>query len=335
MNAVSHRTFLFLTKKVGYTKVETVSMPCLNLVIHSSRCTFYSVMTPSIESFLNIEAQQGPFGLIIGHPVHQSLSPEMHNLAARYHNIEFRYHRLDIHPDHLVHIPMILEHPNFRGANITVPHKIDIAEYLDDLSDEAHIIGAVNTITVDGKRRIGHNTDAYGFAQPLKTYQKRLLGGKALIFGTGGATRAIVYALNMMGLDEIWLVARQPHTIQISDFFASKNIRTVSYTRWTKEASDVDLIVNATPLGMIPDLESCPIEESEKDALIGKIVYDIVYKPLETKLLRLAHLVMADTIDGLGMLIHQGAKAFELWNHLPFPVEQIDIHLRKILDERI
>ncbi len=292
-------------------------------------------MTSSIESFLQNDAPQGPFALIIGHPVHQSLSPEMHHLAANYHGIDFRYHRLDVLPHDLDRIPMIMKHPNFRGANVTVPYKIDVAQYLDDLSDEAHIIGAVNTIVKDGNRRIGYNTDAYGFAQPLIPFSKRLQGGRALIFGTGGATRAIVYALNRMGVDEIWLVARQPHTIRIEDFFASKNIRTVSYTRWSKEAGDVDLIINATPLGMTPDPEGCPVDDSDKDALIGKIVYDIVYKPLETKLLRLANMVMADTIDGLGMLIHQGAKAFELWNHLQFPVDLIDTHLRKILNEPV
>jgi shikimate dehydrogenase len=292
-------------------------------------------MKHTLDAFLANEAQQGPFGLIIGHPVHQSLSPEMHNLAARHHAIDFNNHRLDLPPEDLDQICELFAHPNFRGANVTVPHKIDVAKYLDDISDEAHIIGAVNTIVVDGKRRIGFNTDAYGFSQPLNPYKKRLQGGKALIFGTGGATRAIVYALNVMGVDEIWLVARQPHTIQIADFFASKNIRTVSYTHWTKEANDLDLIVNATPLGMVPEVETCPIQEHEKDSMVGKIVYDIVYKPLETKLLRLANMVMADSVDGLGMLIHQGAKAFELWNGLPFPVDLINAHLRKILHERL
>jgi shikimate dehydrogenase len=295
----------------------------------------FSDMTPKIDSFLQNEAQQGPFALIIGHPVQQSLSPEMHKLAALHHQIDFRYHRLDLSPEELHYIRLIMDHPHFRGANITVPHKIDVAQYLDDLADEAHIIGAVNTIILDGNRKIGYNTDAYGFAQPLKKHQKRLHGGKAIIFGTGGATRAIVYALNMLGVDEIWLVARQPHTIMVSDFFASKNIRTVSYTRWAKEVNDVDLIINATPLGMVPDTDSCPIEEADKDALIGKIVYDIVYKPIETKLLRLAQQVMADTIDGLGMLVHQGSRAFELWNGLPFPVELVDAHLRNILNERV
>jgi len=289
----------------------------------------------SIRQFLTNEAAQGPFGLIVGYPVQQSLSPEMHNTAAAYHGLDFTYHRLEVHPDELDLVKDVIHHPNFRGANVTVPHKIDITRILDSLSDEAHIIGAVNTIVVDGQKRVGHNTDAYGFVQPLAPYRERLIGRNAAIFGTGGATRAIVYALNQLGMETIWLIARQPHTIDKRDFFASTHIQTISYTHWTTIADSIDLIVNATPLGMIPDIYTSPVEESEKDALIGKIVYDIVYKPVDTKLLSMAGKVMAETIDGVGMLVNQGAKAFEMWTGLEFPVNMIDQRIRDILNARI
>ncbi len=286
----------------------------------------------SIDSFLESEAATRPFGVIMGYPVAQSLSPEMHNYAARFHGLDFSYHRLEVHPDELRRIAEVIHHPNFVGANVTVPHKIDVAEILDDLSDEAAVIGAVNTIVKDGNRRIGYNTDAIGFLRPLERYQDRLRGRNAMIFGTGGATRAIVYALNQIGMENIWLVARQPESIRVADFFASKNIRTVSYKRWTTEADQVELIINATPIGMIPDVGHAPIEEHEKDALIGKIVYDIVYKPIDTKLLQYAKQVMAETIDGVGMLVNQGGEAFKLWTCLEFPTDQIDERIRRILN---
>lgn len=286
----------------------------------------------SIESFLKDEAEKGPFAVILGYPVAQSLSPQMHNTAAAHHGLDFKYHRLEVHPDELGNIKDVIHHPNFVGANVTVPHKIDVADILDDLSDEAAVIGAVNTIVKDGNRRIGYNTDAMGFLKPLEPYRDRLAGRNAMIFGTGGATRAIVYALNQLGMDNIWLVARQPHTIRVADFFASKNIRTVSYTRWAIEADEVDLVINATPIGMIPDVDQAPIDERDKDALIGKIVYDIVYKPIDTKLLQYARSVQAETIDGVGMLVHQGAEAFRLWTGLEFPTDQIDARVRSILN---
>jgi shikimate dehydrogenase len=289
----------------------------------------------TIDSFLRAEANQKPFGVIMGYPVAQSLSPEMHNFAAAHHGLDFQYHRLEVHPDELHRIREVIHHPNFMGANVTVPHKIDVADILDDLSDEAAVIGAVNTIVRSGDKRIGYNTDAKGFLRPLEPYQERLRGRNAMIFGTGGATRAIVYALNQIGMENIWLVARQPDTIRVADFFASKNIRTVSYKRWTTEADQVELIINATPLGMIPDVGQAPIEEHEKDALIGKIVYDIVYKPIDTKLLQYARQVMAETIDGVGMLVNQGAEAFKLWTGLEFPTEPIDTRVRNILNGSI
>lgn len=289
----------------------------------------------SIDSFLKSEAEQGPFGVILGYPVAQSLSPEMHNYAAQHHGLDFTYHRLEVHPDELQRIREVIHHPNFVGANVTVPHKIDVADILDDLSDEAAVIGAVNTIVKDGNRRIGYNTDAMGFLRPLERFRDRLSGQNAMIFGTGGATRAIVYALNQIGMENIWLVARQPHTIRVADFFASKNIRTVSYTRWMSEADQVELVINATPIGMIPDVDQAPIDEKDKDALIGKIVYDIVYKPIDTKLLQYARSVQAETIDGVGMLVNQGAEAFRLWTGLEFPTETIDTRVRNILNAAV
>lgn len=287
--------------------------------------------TDPIQHFLLQQASTGTFGMIIGYPVSHSLSPEMHNLAASYYNIDFTYSKLELAAAQLKDLPILLRHPNFRGANITVPHKMDIMSILDDFSDEALIIGAVNTIVVDHQKTIGYNTDAYGFIQPLLPYKDRLQGGSALIFGSGGATRALVYALNQLGMETIWLVARQPSTIPVQEFFGSKLIRTTSYLKWPHETSEIALVINATPLGMTPDVESSPVEEAQKDALIGKIVYDIVYRPLETKLLKMAKQVQADIIDGVPMLIHQGSKAFELWNGKPFPIPIIDQKIRSLL----
>lgn len=319
-------------KDADYTDVCSFSRG-MYLVQHDSERTFTIRMSiHSIDTFLSTVAGAGPFGVILGYPVAQSLSPEMHNYAAAFHNLDFRYHRVEVHPDQLGRIREVIHHPNFVGANVTVPHKIDIADILDDLSDEAAVIGAVNTIIKFGNKRVGYNTDAMGFLRPLEPYRERLRGRNAMIFGTGGATRAIVYALNQIGMENIWLVARQPESIRVADFFASKNIRTVSYKRWTTEADQVELIINATPIGMTPDVYQTPIEEREKETLIGKIVYDIVYKPIDTTLLQYANKVMAETIDGVGMLVNQGAEAFKLWTGLESPIDEIDEHVRRILN---
>lgn len=219
-------------------------------------------------------------------------------------------------------IPALAEHcrkQEFLGANITIPHKEAFFDYLDELSDEAAAIGAVNTIVKKDNKLTGHNTDAFGFLEPIKQYVPALAGGRAIIFGTGGATKAIIYALRSAGVKEIILVSRRPNVYETR----SDAIIRCGYGNWGMFADGADIIINATPLGMHPNKEASPVLASEKIYLKGKICYDIVYNPRHTVFLKQAEEAGATAIGGLDMLIYQGAESFKLWTGRDFPVEEV------------
>lgn len=275
--------------------------------------------------FKTSEKSSKPHFLLIGNPVSHSVSPLMHNTALEYYAITAKYYAVAVS---MSDIPSVLAHfnsENFLGANITIPHKENFLDAVDQLTKEAEDIGAINTILkIDGKL-IGHNTDAYGFTVPLENYQSEMELNRAIVFGSGGATKAIIYALNDLGFDEVVMVSRKPQRhSQIS-----KTIM-CSYDVWTEYADDSSLIINATPLGMTPNTESSPIQSHEVEFLDGKFCYDIVYNPRETTFLKQAKLSGGIPIGGLDMLIYQGAKSFELWTGQEFPVGLVKMKLNDI-----
>ena len=259
-----------------------------------------------------------PHYLLIGNPVSHSVSPLMHNTALKHYEIEAKYHAVAVS---MSDIPSLLAHfnnDNFLGANITIPHKENFFDAVDELTVEAKDIGAINTIIKRDGKLIGHNTDAYGFKEELEF-------GRAVVFGSGGATKAIIYALNDLGFEEVVMVSRKPQMHnQIT------NATMCSYDAWTEYADECSLIINATPLGMIPNTESSPIQPHEVEYLEGKLCYDIVYNPRETTFLKQAKLSGGIPIDGLDMLIHQGAKSFQLWTGQEFPVGLVKMKLDDI-----
>jgi shikimate dehydrogenase len=253
--------------------------------------------------------------MVVGNPIAHSLSPLMHNLALRHHSINAIYYPIELNLNELSAFAAHLNKPTFKGLNVTIPFKQEFMSFVDELMDVASEIGAVNTLYKDNGKLIGTNTDAAGFLSPLEAYKGDLEGERALVFGTGGASRAVVYALEMLGMEEIILVSRKGS-------LAAENRATevVSYDAWPDYAEDATLIVNTTPLGMAPHVDLTPVEEKYKDLLEGKICYDLVYNPLITRFLKQAEDAGAEVlIHGLEMFIQQGNESFKLWTGRSFP----------------
>lgn len=270
-----------------------------------------------------------PHFLLLGNPVGHSLSPLMHNRAAEFYGMDVQYHAISLDTGELDSIAAHFNREEFRGANITIPYKQTLLNYPDMLDEISRTFGAINTIVKEQGGLTGYNTDVHGFSVPLKAYADELAGRRAIVFGSGGASKAIVHALIQLDMPDIVLISRNPERVNTN--IKKGRVRAESYEAWSALAEEAALVVNATPLGMEPDTGGSPVRDSEISFLAEKICYDIVYKPLETRFLRQAKESGARTIGGLEMLIHQGSRSFELWTGKPFPLKEI----RGLLYERI
>jgi shikimate dehydrogenase len=267
---------------------------------------------------------------VIGHPVAHSLSPLMHNTAFSLLGLDCTYDSFDIAPESLSVALKDFMNRGFGGLNVTIPHKERVALHMHELSDEASLVGAVNTIRFEAGQLRGDNTDVYGVEASLEPYRTSLCGERVLLLGAGGSSRAILYTLlTRFSPAEIIVANRnreraddlvrhfQPHakTVALKASFADE-------TTLVHLAGDARLIINATSVGMSPAIDACPIGEGAQfDS--KQIVFDLIYTPLATKLLTLAARSGARTISGLDMFLHQGARSFELWLGKTMPVEQI------------
>lgn len=275
----------------------------------------------TLQEFLSSDAAAAPHLLLAGNPVSHSLSPLMHNAAAAHYGMELRYHAVKVER---AEFGLLLSHfrrETFRGANVTIPHKEDMAGAVDRLEGDALRIGALNTVVREGSRLVGYNTDVHGFLQPLQPLRDRLEGGLAVVFGTGGASRAVCHGLRRLGMEQIVAVSRSPARRGPPVDFPG--LQMAGYSSWQAHAEEARLLVNTTPLGMHPNTGESPIRDSEASLLEGKVVYDIVYRPRATRFLQQAGEAGARTIDGLEMFIHQGSRSFERWTGSPFPLALI------------
>ena len=265
--------------------------------------------------------------LVVGQPIKHSLSPLMHNLSLQYHSIHAEYAAVELSPRSLPDFIAWINNDNFLGCNITIPFKQQFLDVPDLLSPEVTAVGAMNTVSKENDGNIikGSNTDIYGFMQPLHDFDEMLDQGRAVVFGTGGASLAVQYALMEMGFEEIILVSRNPRSASMLKNPAFTRI--VDYTQWQSFADEAGLFVNTTPLGMGEMSDKSPVEPADADLLEGTICYDLVYNPMTTKFLDIAESAGAETIGGLDMLIHQGSRSFEIWTGLPFPVEKVKSEL--------
>ncbi len=266
---------------------------------------------------------------VIGYPLAHSLSPTMHNTALKFKNIEGSYVVLETPEDKLADTIEYMKKQKFRGFNVTIPYKVDIIKFIDEIDNLAKITGAVNAVVIsdDGKLK-GYNTDISGFINAIpKEKLDNLSGKKATVLGTGGAARAICSALLNADINDLTLYARAPakgedlKEILMSNFVGA-NI-SIKQLEENIDLSDIAILVNTTPVGMYGKSEGqSPVSESSIATLpVNAIVYDIIYRPKTTKLLEYAQGRNLVTIDGTEMLVLQGAKALEYWIEQEPPVD--------------
>lgn len=264
---------------------------------------------------------------LIGWPVGHSLSPTFHNAAFAELGLDWAYVPLPVRPDDLETALKGLAALNFVGANVTVPHKQAVMRYVDELSDAARLTGAVNTIHIQEGRFLGYNSDAIGFLNALREVNCDPKGLRVAVLGAGGAARAVVFALARNQADSIVVINRTAQRAaflvdDLADAFPDSVLSFEELTRQTLVTLDgkVDLVVNTTSVGMYPNADTSPWP-AEVPLPTKATFYDLVYNPLETVFLRQARTAGLPTIDGLGMLIHQGAFAFERWTGHQAPIE--------------
>ena len=265
---------------------------------------------------------------IFGYPIGHSLSPAFQQAALDHHEIDARYEAWETHPSDLGAAVARLRGGEYLGANVTVPHKVEVMAHLDEVDELARLIGAVNTVVKRGDRLEGHNTDAGGFVEALRRQGGFDPGGKrALLLGAGGAARAAAFALVREGASGLVIANR---TLERAAALAEElggGVRGVTAISLRdaaaigEAAATADLVVNSTTVGMshTPEQRESPLPPGILGH--GCVVYDMVYNPALTPLLAQAERAGATAVGGLSMLIHQGAAAFELWTDKRAPVE--------------
>lgn len=268
--------------------------------------------------------------LVVGHPISHSLSPVMHRTALEFHQLDSNYFAVDVPADQISEFAAWCNQDTFRGCNITLPYKKEFLHLVDHVDPVASQMGVINTIVKQEQKLVGYNTDAYGFLHPLQRYMDQIEGGRAIIFGTGGASKAVSFALKDAGIEELIFVSRTPAQRELPD--SSIYTQVVDYQQWQEYAGEASIFVNTTPLGMYPDIEKTFLSQKDSYLLQDKICYDLVYNPLQTQFLKLAEEAGACCINGLQMLIHQGSKSFELWTGNKFPVEKVNLALQEFFN---
>lgn len=258
---------------------------------------------------------------VIGHPLTQSLSAVMHNAMLNNLGIDGTYELLDTESEDLVTRVKQLKSQGYSGFNVTIPLKVPITLFLDEFDILADIAGCANTVKImPDKSLYGYNTDIYGFQKAIpENTQKDLKGKTVSILGTGGASRAAAIALCQIEVKEIDFYARNIINASNMVNFLREKFPLVKFNlrqmQSLKDLSNSAMLVNSTPIGMrgkamgTSPIDECIIKTLPQNAT----VYDIVYNPLKTELLQIAQKSRYNTITGLDMFVHQGAKAFEIW----------------------
>ncbi len=258
---------------------------------------------------------------ILGYPLGHSLSKVMHEAVMKELGMEGVYEIMETHPEDLIQQVKEIKRHGYTGFNVTIPFKVPMTMMIDEFDEFSNLAGCVNTVKVLPDRTLkGYNTDIYGFkAAILDEQQKLIRGKKAAIIGTGGAARAAAIGLCDIGVKEIDFYTRNIVNASPMVNFLREQFPEVTFTskqvQQMRDFSDVVILVNASPVGMRgQSMDLTPVDADVlKTMRLGAIVYDIIYNPRKTILLQNAAAIGLQTIDGCEMLIHQGARAFEIW----------------------
>ena len=273
---------------------------------------------------------------LIGDPVEHSLSPLMQNVAFQSLGLNCVYLALRVDSKELGQAIAGMKSLRIPGFNVTVPHKVSIMRYLDEVDPQAADIGAVNTVVNRGGELVGYNTDGAGALAALREEIADPAGKKVVLLGAGGAARALVFYLAPIVRSLVIANRTESAAINLAEAlhkqFKNASIRGAKLTgeALRDELRDADILVNATSVGMHPNVDETLVD---RDFLHSKmVVFDIVYNPLETRLLREAKAAKARAINGLKMLVYQGALSFEIWTGRKPPVDVMLKALTKAIE---
>lgn len=267
---------------------------------------------------------------LIGHPVEHSFSPPMHNAAFKKLGMDYVYTAFDVDPNNLKEAIDGARALNIKGFNVTIPHKIEVMKYLAEIDEIASLIGAVNTI--DFKDLKGYNTDGIGAIKAIGEVTN-VKNKNVIIAGAGGASRAISFYLAKYGADSLTILNRNVDKARglASDVLSSGLIDSVeSNSIDSMDLTDADILINTTPVGMHPNVDDTPIALAS-DMHEDLVVFDAVYNPNETGLLKEAIKIGAKPVYGIKMLLYQGAESFEIWTGKKAPIDAMEEALIKTL----
>lgn len=270
---------------------------------------------------------------LIGHPVEHSFSPPMHNAAFNALGMDYAYVAFDVNPNDLKSAICGANALNIKGFNVTIPHKIEVMKYLNELDEVARFIGAVNTI--DFKNLKGYNTDGIGAIKAIEEVTS-VKDKNVVVAGAGGASRAISFYLAKYGVESLTILNRNVENAQglANDILGSDligNVNADSISKINDYLKYADILVDTTPLGMDPHIDDEPIAKAEN--MHGDlVVFDAVYNPNETVLLKEAIKAGAKTVYGIKMLLYQGAESFKIWTGEDAPIDVMEKALRDTLN---
>ena len=270
---------------------------------------------------------------LIGHPVEHSFSPPMHNAAFDALNMDYAYVAFDVNPNDLKSAIEGAESLNIKGFNVTIPHKVDVMQYLDDLDEVARLIGAVNTI--DFKNLKGYNTDGIGAVKAIEEVTS-IKNKNVVVAGAGGASRAISFYIAKYGAESLTILNRNEAKAEslasdVSDSGLIGEVASDSINAIGNYMESADVLIDTTPLGMHPNINDEPIVKADMmDEDL--VVFDAVYNPNETVLIKEAIKANAKPVYGIKMLLYQGAESFKIWTGKTAPVDVMEKALRNTLN---
>ena len=280
---------------------------------------------------MNIKGSTNIVGLI-GHPVEHSFSPPMHNAAFDELGMDYAYVAFDVNPKGLSSAIDGAKSLNIKGFNVTIPHKIEVMQYLDELDEVAELIGAVNTI--DFKNLKGYNTDGIGAVRAIEEVSS-IKDKDVIVAGAGGASRAISFYLAKFGASSITILNRNVEKAQnlANDVLASDligDVKADSISDINSYLSNAEILVDTTPLGMDPHINDEPVAKAD-NMHEDLVVFDAVYNPNETVLIKEAIKAGAKPVYGIKMLLYQGAESFRIWTGRDAPIDVMENALKEYL----
>lgn len=255
------------------------------------------------------------FGLI-GEKLTHSYSPQIHKAFFELTGLNGNYKLFELRQDELAFFLQNALQEGYRGLNVTIPYKTRVIPFLKQLSPEASKIGAVNTITLN-RMLTGFNTDYFGIGYTLQKSKIRINGKKALVTGSGGAAKAVVTYLLDSGLTSVYMASRAPG--EVENKFSG--VIAVTYDE-IEQHGPFDIIINTTPVGMVPKLGFSPLTAEQIRG--AGFIFDLIYNPMKTELMKLADLKDIPNVNGLYMLVAQAVKAQEIWNDKAYGLDLVD-----------